>query len=288
MRIESHENYHLGHPLLKAVEYWITPQLFGRDLGTSCRHPVEIAIGEPDQLPQLQPVSNSTSLGFCYLALRPGARLNPAQLRRLVKVIHCTSLLHTLPLDENLIAPSRELLPGWKIPDWPPEQEIALPEKLTLVYHLPVELHTMAEQLTAYLATLGCDLTVFFHNAKNWDGCTQLASADLLMGDRLIGEAPEYTLEQWLRCDALWPSLLSAPQFAHLQTTLDAVQRLPDEPGRHRALQEVFDTLMYDAILTPLFNYHYRISAPPGVEGITLNRRGWFDFAEAWLPAASR
>ncbi len=45
-----------------------------------------------------------------------------------------------------------------------------------------------------------------------------------MMGDRLIGEAPEYTLEQWLRCDALWPHLLSAPQYAHLQATLDAVQ----------------------------------------------------------------
>jgi MarR-like DNA-binding transcriptional regulator SgrR of sgrS sRNA len=38
----------------------------------------------------------------------------------------------------------------------------------------------------------------------------ELADADIMMGDRLIGEAPEYTLEQWLRCDALWPHLLSA------------------------------------------------------------------------------
>jgi MarR-like DNA-binding transcriptional regulator SgrR of sgrS sRNA len=45
-----------------------------------------------------------------------------------------------------------------------------------------------------------------------------------MMGDRLIGEAPEYTLEQWLRCDALWPHVLSAPAYAHLQATLDAVQ----------------------------------------------------------------
>ena len=27
-----------------------------------------------------------------------------------------------------------------------------------------------------------------------------------MMGDRLIGEAPEYALEQWLRCDMLWPN----------------------------------------------------------------------------------
>lgn len=287
VRLESHDHYHLGHPLLKAVEFWITPQLFDRDLGTSCRHPVEIAIGEPDELRHLQPVSNSISLGFCYLAQRPGARLSQAHLRRLVQIIHDTSLLQTLPLDENLINPTRELLPGWKMPDWPPQNE-PLPKKLTLLYHLPVELHTMAEQLKHYLATLGCELTLIFHDGKNWDGCTQLASADLMMGDRLIGEAPEYALEQWLRCDQLWPNLLSAPHFAHLQATLDAVQRQADERERNLALQDVFNTLMNDAILTPLFNYQYRISAPPGVEGLHLNTRGWFDFAEAWLPAPAR
>jgi MarR-like DNA-binding transcriptional regulator SgrR of sgrS sRNA len=58
-----------------------------------------------------------------------------------------------------------------------------------------------------------------------------------MMGDRLIGEAPEYTLEQWLRCDALWPHLLSAPQFAHLQATLDAVQTQADEQARHIGLK---------------------------------------------------
>ncbi|WLI78811.1 SgrR family transcriptional regulator [Kosakonia sp. H02] len=287
VRLESHEHYHLGHPLLKAVEYWITPQLFEQDLGTSCRHPVQIAIGEADELRHLQPVSNSISLGFCYLTLRPGARLSAAQARRLVQIIHHTSLLQTLPLEENLITPSRELLPGWHMPDWPAE-DVPLPEKLTLVYHLPVELHTMAEQLKDYLATLGCELTVIFYDSKNWEGYTLFAAADLMMGDRLIGEAPEYTLEQWLRCDSLWPNLLSAPQFAHLQATLDAVQRQPDEQARKRALKDVFYTLMDEAILTPLFNYHYRISAPPGVEGIHLNTRGWFDFAEAWLPAPAR
>ncbi|QHM96094.1 SgrR family transcriptional regulator [Kosakonia sacchari] len=284
VRLESHDYYHLGHPLLKAVEFWITPQLFEQDLGTSCRHPVQIAIGEADELQHLQPVSNSISLGFCYLTLRPGARLNDAQSRRLVQIIHHSSLLQTLPLDENLITPSQELLPGWQMPDWPTEQ-VSLPGKLTLVYHLPVELHTMAEQFKRHLQTLGCELTVIFHDGKNWEGCTHLASADLMMGDRLIGEAPECTLEQWLRCDPLWPNLLSAKQFAHLQATLDAVQRQPDEQQRNRALQDVFYHLMDNAILTPMFNYQYRISAPPGVEGIHLNTRGWFDFAEAWLPA---
>jgi len=42
---------------------------------------------------------------------------------------------------------------------------------------------------------------------------------------------------------------------------------------------------MENAVLTPLFNYQYQISAPPGVNGIRLNTRGWFDFSQAWLPA---
>lgn len=288
VRLESHGQYHLNHPFLNAVEYWITPLLFEQDLGTSCRHPVQIAIGEADDLARLKTVSNSTSLGFCYLAQRAGSTLSPAQSRRLVQIIHQTTLLQTLPLDEDLIAPSKALIPGWDMPQWAHQEAVPLPPALTLVYHLPVELHTMAQQLQRYLATLGCELTVIFHDAKTWEGCEALGWADLMMGDRLIGEAPEYSLEQWLRCDSLWPNVLNASQFAHLQTTLDAVQSLPDEQTRMTALQEVFNQLMDEAILTPLFNYQYRISAPPGVEGIQLNTRGWFDFTEAWLPPPMR
>lgn len=98
-----------------------------------------------------------------------------------------------------------------------------------------------------------------------------------MMGDRLIGEAPEYTLEQWLRCDQLWPHVLDAPAFSHLQATLDALQTRLMRDHRHAALQQVFTNLMNDATLTPLFNYHYRISAPPGVNGVRLNPRGWFE-----------
>lgn len=288
VRLESHEHYHQNHPFIKAVEFWITPLLFEQNLGTSCRHPVQIAIGEPDELTRLKTVSNSTSLGFCYLALRAEASLSPAQSRRLVQIIHQTRLLYTLPLDEDLIAPSEALIPGWDIPRWLQQETVPLPPALTLVYHLPMELHTMAQQLKRYLATLGCELTVIFHDAKTWDGCEMLAQADLMMGDRLIGEAPEYALEQWLRCDPLWPNVLSSRQFAHLQATLDAVQCQADEQARVSALQAVFTRLMDEAILTPLFNYQYRISAPPGVEGIQLNTRGWFDFAQAWLPPPIR
>ncbi|HDT2076028.1 MULTISPECIES: SgrR family transcriptional regulator [Enterobacter] len=285
VRLESHEQYHLSHPLLKAIEYWITPSLFDYGLGTSCRHPVQIAIGEPDELERLRLVTNSTSLGFCYLTLKQSPRLSEMQARRLINIIHLSTLLHTLPLDEGLITPTEELLPGWTIPKWPELSNVPLPEKLTLAYHLPVELHTMASQLKLYLAQQGCELTVIFYDAKTWDGCQNLADADIMMGDRLIGEAPEYTLEQWLRCDVLWAHLLNAPQFAHLQATLDAVQTQTDEQARHAGLKTIFSQLMEKAVLTPLFNYQYQISAPPGVNGIRLNTRGWFDFTEAWLPA---
>ncbi|ELV2784386.1 SgrR family transcriptional regulator [Enterobacter cloacae] len=285
VRLESHEQYHLSHPLIKAIEYWITPTLFDYGLGTSCRHPVQIAIGEPDELESLRLVSNSTSLGFCYLTLKQSDRMSELQARRLINIIHLSTLLHTLPLNEGLITPTEELLPGLPIPRWPDLTHVSLPAALTLVYHLPVELHTMANQLKQYLAQQGCELTVIFHDAKTWDGCPQLADADMMMGDRLIGEAPEYTLEQWLRCDTLWPHLLSAPQVAHLQATLDAVQTQADEQARHAGLRAIFTRLMDNAVLTPLFNYQYQISAPPGVNGIRLNTRGWFDFTEAWLPA---
>ncbi len=64
MRLESHNHYHLSHPLLKAIEFWITPQLFARDLGTSCRHPVQIAIGKPEELATLSQVSSGISWAF--------------------------------------------------------------------------------------------------------------------------------------------------------------------------------------------------------------------------------
>lgn len=56
---------------------------------------------------------------------------------------------------------------------------------------------------------------------------------------------------------------------------------MPDEENRFNALKAVFSQLMADATLTPLFNYHYRISAPPGVNGVRLTPRGWFEFTEA-------
>lgn len=286
IRLESHNRYHLCHPLLQAIEYWITPQLFDQDYGSSYRHPAQIAIGKPDELQKLQLVSGSTSLGFCYLTLRKSPQLSTEQAQKLIALIHRSALLTTLPLDENLITPTHELLPGWKIPRVDDLPEVSFPTALTLLYHLPVELHTMAEHLRQALAQRGCELTVIFHDAKTWENCPALATADLIMGDRLIGEAPEFTLEQWLRCDPLWPQALCEKEYENVLSTLDSVQRQQDPALRHDALQKVFQRLMENAVLTPLFNYEYKISAPPGVNGIRLTARGWFEFAEAWLPAS--
>lgn len=287
VRIESHESYHLSHPLLKAIEYWITPALFDTELGTSCRHPVQIAIGQQDDLVHLRPVSNSISLGFCYLAIKQNGSLTPQQARMLMQIVRKHEVIATLPVEESLITPSTEMIPGWTIPDWQTLENVALPPKLTLIYHLPVELHAMARQIKQHLAALGCELTLIFHDAKNWADCAVLDDADILMGDRLIGEAPEYTLEQWLRSDILWPRLLSGAQYARLKATLDSVQIHPDNATRYAGLKDVFSSLMKEAIVTPLFNYRYQISAPPGVNGIELNAWGWFDFTQAWLPPPS-
>lgn len=283
VRLENHPRYHLAHPLLNAVEYWITPTLFDPAMGNSCRHPVQLAIGENSDIPHLRPVSHQISLGFCYLAIRQQGRISRAQARRLVQIIHQTARVGALSEESALITPSRAILPGWFCPQWP-ESAIRLPAALTLVYHLPVELHAMAEALKQRLAEEGCVLTVMFHPAKNWDGCRLTGEADLMMGDRLIGECPEYTLEQWIRCDPLWPNLLSGQQMAHLNATLDTVQRNIPFAERCHHLHQVFYQLMDEGQLTPLFNYHYQISAPPGVEGVTLNALGWFDFTKAWLP----
>lgn len=155
-------------------------------------------------------------------------------------------------------------------------------------YWLPFRLASYCSRLAhPQNAQLGCELTLIFHDAKNWSGCEPLAEADLVMGDRLIGEAPEYTLEQWLRSDVFWTHIFTPGQYTHMQTTLDAVQIHPDDTARYASLRQVFSALMQDAIITPLFNYRYQISAPPGVNGIELNAWGWFDFTRAWLPPPS-
>lgn len=279
VRIESHTRCHLQLPLMQAVEYWITPTLFDRALGTSCRHPVQIAIGDAADLASLRPVSRSISLGFCYLACRPRAGFSLAQARRLLRLLQQSGIVAQLPLEEGLITPSKELLPGWPVPTVEDEAP-HLPPRLTLHYQLPVELHEMAQALRELLRAEGCELTLIFHDVKSWRGSEDLAQADLVMGDRLIGDAPLFTLASWLEIDRLWPAETSQ----HLRQQLSRIQQLADAEARRAALHQLYHSLMRDGLLLPLFNYRYQIFAPPGVEGIQLNTLGWFDFSRAWVP----
>ena len=284
VRLESHGWYHATHPLMQAIEYWIAPRLFDPELGTSCRHPVQIAIGTQQDLTALQPVSQRISLGFCYLAIGKRAGLSAAQARHIMSLVHQSGIIEQLPLEEGLITPSREMLPGWHIPDWQPDADIVLPARLSLHYHLPVELHAMATRLQQLLASQGCTLSLSFHPQKNWQDYPALAEADLVMGDRLIGEAPVFTLESWLRLDPLWPVLTGDAGWEQLRNRLDDVQHYPQLEQRHHHVKTLYQQLMNDAVITPLFNYRYQVSAPPDVEGIHLNAWGWFDFSRAWIP----
>ncbi len=283
VRIESHSGYHLRLPLMQTIEYWITPQLFDSQLGTSCRHPVQIAIGAHEELDLLRPVSNGISLGFCYLAINQQRRLTPRQAARVMRLLHEAQIIAQLPVEEGLITPSSEMLPGWPIPEWSAD-DVDLPATLSLHYHLPVELDAMAHALQALLAKHHCQLKLYFHQAKSWADYAALTEADLVMGDRRIGDAPEFTLESWLRLDPLWPAILSQERYQALLATLEQIQAQPQESVRLAALQHPFHQLMNDALVTPLFNYRYQISAPPGVQGIHLNAWGWFDFTRAWVP----
>ncbi len=97
---------------------------------------------------------------------------------------------------------------------------------------------------------------------QNWDNCPALAQADLMMGDRLI-EAPEYTLEQW-RYVAIRSgrACRGAPAFSHLPRLRLTLCKFSWPNRRAYTAQQVFASLMDDATLTPLFNYHCIASAP--------------------------
>jgi MarR-like DNA-binding transcriptional regulator SgrR of sgrS sRNA len=278
LRLESYARWHLQRALIQRIEYWITPALFMPEQGNSCRHPVQIAIGNADELQQLRPVDRSISPGFCYLATRPSLRFSTAQARTLIALIQRSDVIRQLPLAEGLITPSHSLLPGWPVPQTGADP-VALPARLTLHYHLPVELHVMAEALVTLLASHGCELSCVFHEVKSWGHAQDLTAADIIMGDRLIGDAPQFTLLNWLEQDRLWQPLRDS-----FRQSLQQIAREPDDSVRSSAVQQLFHTLMSEGYLLPLFNYRYQVLAPAGVEGVRLTSLGWFDFTRAWIP----
>lgn len=291
VRLEQHAWYHLQRPLLAAIEYWIAPPLFaGREVGNiSCQHPVRITLGKQSEMDLVRPVKRSTSLGFCYMALNQKKNgLTPEQAQKIIGLVQQSGLIDNLPIDSNLVKRSREMLPGWPLPaansEFSREDEVRLPAKLSLLFHPPIELERVAEALKSVLAAHGCELESHYHAGRLWDDPARLAQADLLLGDRLIGEAPVATLENWLRQDPLWAAILSTDQLQQQQRRLLAIQQYPSESLREQKLRDHFFELMQQGTLTPLFNYQYQVSAPPGVNGVRLTAWGWFDFCEAWLP----
>ncbi|BEM76289.1 hypothetical protein SME38J_03920 [Serratia marcescens] len=285
VRLEQHAGYHLQHPYLDTIEYWITPDLPAAGGDTSCQHPVRITIGQQDDLAQARPVQRSMSLGWCYLALnlRHGV-LSEAQGQKLLMLIQQSGLLNHLPIPNSVITPSHEMLPGWRIPSQRIEEDVPLPARLTLLYRPPVELETVTVALQRLLAQHGCELEVRYYAGKRWQSEEQIAQADLLLADNLIGEAPEATLESWLRQDTLWRGILTESRWQHQQDTLQQIQQLQAQQPRFEQLQAYYQRLMAAAIITPLFHYQYQISAPPRMHGVTLTAHGWFDFCQAWLP----
>lgn len=233
---------------------------------------------------RVKPVRRSTSLGFCYIAtnLRRGV-LNEAQARKIVRLIQRSGMLDNLPIDHDLVKASKEMLPGWPIP-LHDDTDVPLPEKLRLLFHPPVEFELVAQALQQKLADQGCALEVVYHEGRLWEDGELLKSADLLLGDRLIGESPEATLENWLQQDPLWLEILRKDDLHNQQQRLLHIQQIPLEKRRADELRDHFYQWMQTGIVTPLFNYQYQVSAPPRISGVQLTAWGWFDFCQAWVP----
>ncbi len=126
---------------------------------------MQITIGKPEELQRVSQVSSGISLGFCYLTLRKSPRLSLWQARKVISIIHQSGLLQTLEVGENLITASHALLPGWTIPHWQVPDEVKLPKTLTLVYHLPIELHPWQNAYRRHWRE-GCELTILFITQK--------------------------------------------------------------------------------------------------------------------------
>lgn len=284
VRLEQHAYYHLQRPFLAAIEFWITPQLFAQRDNVSCQHPVRIMLGEQDELADVKPVKRSTSLGFCYIAANLRRQhLTPEQAQKVVMIIQRSGLLNHLPIDHDLVKPSREMLPEWPIPEHQADG-VVLPKTLRLLFHPPVELEFVAQALQVALLAENCQLEIIYHQGRVWDDESGINQADLILGDRLIGEAPEATLENWLRQDMLWSGILSDEDLAQQAQRLKTIQQLPLADKRAEELRDHFYHLMKRGSITPLFNYQYQVSAPPRVNGVQLTAWGWFDFYQAWIP----
>ncbi|CNL42791.1 oligopeptide ABC transporter substrate-binding protein OppA [Yersinia aldovae] len=285
VRLEQHEFYHLQHPYLEIIEYWITPKAAVHPTDSSCQHPVRITIGQEEDFPQVRPVQRSMSLGFCYLAINHHlSKISPQQAARLLMLMQTSGILEELSISHGVVTPSHEMLPGWPIPQFTADEDQPLPAHLILTYQPPMELEVVAQRLKTVLAAHGCTLTIRASHDKHWKDTHQIEEADLLLADHLVGESPEATMESWLRLDPLWRGILSSEQWLQQQQTLMLIQQIENAPERFRQLRAYYNHLMQAGLILPLFNYQYQVNAPPRINGVMLTAYGWFDFCQAWLP----
>lgn len=288
LRLEKNSYYHLRHPYIKTIECWIDPQSSSREAEEGGRDPARIVIGKPPRNSHVQPIQQQTSLGFCYLAVNLRRQwVRPEQARWLQRFIRQGRIVDRLPVEAGIILPTESLLPGWCLPPLvrPGEETGSLPQRLTLLYPPQPELKLMAFQLKQELEAQGCQLRLLESPPRY--AHEKLALADLILGDRLIGDAPEAAMESWLHQDPLWHAILPEPQRLSLYAVLDDIQQQKTDEVRHLALKSAFSDLMQEGSLTPLFNYLYQVSTPNQVNDIKLTAYGWFDFCQAWVPPRS-
>lgn len=283
LRLEQYESYHLRRPYLHAIEYWITA---GADTAPpSCQRAVRIQIGQDEGTQDTRRLKSSTSLGFGYMAinLRQG-RISPRQARGLLGLMREEQTFSALSQEEGITLRCEELLPGWTIPAFT-EPPGPLPPRLTLLSYPASALHQLARRLQIRLAACGCDLTLQLVSGKRWSDDAQLAQADIILGDKRIGESPGATLDNWPRTDRLWQAILPPNAYTDTLARLNLQRQASAEAQRLAALRQLYGALMAQGYMAPLFNYRYQVSVPPRVNGIVLTAHGWFDFSQAWVPA---
>ncbi|QKJ88606.1 SgrR family transcriptional regulator [Paramixta manurensis] len=282
LRLEKHPYYHLRHPYLNTIECWIDPLQSSGENEENGSESARILIGKPPRHSPAQPIQRQTSLGFCYLAVNLKRKwLRATQAQQLQHFIHHSGITSRLPVEHGIISPTDSLLPGWPLPA-PAPADLALPQRLTLLYPPQPELKMMAFQLRRELEAHGYQLRLLA--VRHGHQQAQLAQADLLLGDRLVGDAPEATLESWLRQDMMWPAFLAEQDAVPLYAALDHLQGNSDPQWRNQQLKTLYLQLMQQGYLTPLFNYQYQVSTPNRVNDIKLTAYGWFDFCQAWVP----
>ncbi|ERM14428.1 hypothetical protein L585_08345 [Pantoea ananatis BRT175] len=280
IRLEKHQFYHLRHPYIEQIECWADLQV--QDPASDMRAQVShVLVGKPRQQLSDRPVDKQNSAGCCYMAINLKRKwLTKEQAQWLKGYVHRSGIISRLQIEDDLITETSALLPGW--PDFMnPEREASLPSRLKLLYRKQPELTLMAEQLAEELRSYGCELLI--NEAGQSTGQVQLESADILLGDCLIGDAAEATLEMWLYRDPCWQAFLTPRDLACAQARLCDARAEPEPEARNAIIRQLFSWLMQRSYLTPLFNYRYQLSSVSQVNNIRMTAYGWFDFSEVWV-----